>query len=95
MANEAVYADDQLLLGMRGTMSEMRLPVFRQRSIAATRHKARRAEFVLTVAAGKVKADGDRIEQDTDQRIREAIALVFRKVAEFQTIRLVLVWCGQ
>ncbi len=53
---DAASPNDQLLLGMRGTMSEMGLSVFRQRSIEAMRQKARRGEFFLTVAAGYLKA---------------------------------------
>src|SRR3984893_56824 len=67
--------------------------IFRQRSIEAMKQKARRGELFLTVAVGYVKASGDRIEKDADRRVQEAIALVFRKFAEFQTIRQVLVWC--
>jgi excisionase family DNA binding protein len=87
--------NDRLLLGMKGTMSEMELSVFRQRSIEAMKQKARRGELFLTVAVGYVKASGDRIEKDADRRVQEAIALVFRKFAELQTIRQVLVWCRQ
>jgi DNA invertase Pin-like site-specific DNA recombinase len=87
--------NDRLLLGMKGTMSEMELSVFRQRSIEAMKQKARRGELFLTVAVGYVKAGGDRIEKDADRRVQAAIALVFRKFAELQTIRQVLVWCRQ
>jgi excisionase family DNA binding protein len=87
--------NDRLLLGMKGTMSEMELSVFRQRSIEAMKQKARRGELFLTVAVGYVKAGGDRIEKDADRRVQEAVALVFRKFAELQTIRQVLVWCRQ
>ena len=96
---DAIYdpasPNDRLLLGMKGTMSEMELSVFRQRSIEAMKQKARRGELFLTVAVGYVKAGNDRIEKDADQRVQEAIALVFRKFAELQTIRQVLVWCRQ
>jgi excisionase family DNA binding protein len=87
--------NDRLLLGMKGTMSEMELSVFRQRSIEAMKQKARRGELFLTVAVGHVKAGGDRIEKDADRRVQGAMALVFRKFGELQTIRQVLVWCRQ
>ena len=87
--------NDRLLLGMKGTMSEMELSVFRQRSIEAMRQKARRGELFLTVAVGYVKAGRDTIEKDPDRRVQEAVALVFRKFTEFQTIRQVLVWLRQ
>ena len=48
--------NDRLLLGMKGTMSEMELSGFPQRSIEAMRQKARRGELFLTVAVGYVKA---------------------------------------
>jgi DNA invertase Pin-like site-specific DNA recombinase len=48
--------NDRLLLGMKGTMSEMELSVFRQRSIEAIKQKARWGELFLTVAVGHVKS---------------------------------------
>src|SRR5437762_11570636 len=87
--------NDRLLLGMKGTMSEMELSVFRQRSREAMQQKARRGELFLTVAIGYVKTEDDRIEKDPDHRIKDAIALVFAKFAELQTVRQVLVWFRQ
>jgi len=82
----------RLLLGMKGTMSEMEVSVFRQRSMEAMRQKACRVELFLTVAVGYVKTVDDRVEVDPDRRVREAIALVFRKFAELRTVRQVPVW---
>ena len=84
--------NDRLLLGMKGTMSEMELSIFRQRSIEALKQKARRGELFLTVAIGYVKVNHDRIEKDPDLRIQEALGLVFRKFAEMQSIRQVHLW---
>src|SRR3977135_3400495 len=81
-----------LVLGMKGTMSEMEVNIFRQRSIEAMKQKARRGELFLTVAVGYVKTDDDRIELIADRRVRDAIRLVFSKFAELQTVRQVLVW---
>src|SRR6201994_4147041 len=58
--------NDRLLLGMKGTMSELELSLFRQRSHEALKQKARRGELFLGVAAGYVKAGRVRIEQDPD-----------------------------
>jgi DNA invertase Pin-like site-specific DNA recombinase len=87
--------NDRLLLGMKGTMSEMELSVFRQRSVEAMRQKARRGELHLTVAVGYVKTDDNRIEKDPDQRVRDGLTLVFRKFAELHSIRQVLLWFRQ
>src|SRR6187551_4003375 len=70
------HPNDRLLLGMKGTMSEMELSVLRQRSLEALKQKARRGELFMTVAVGYLKVTHDRIEKDPDQRIREAIDLV-------------------
>jgi excisionase family DNA binding protein len=87
--------NDRLLLGMKGTMSEMELSILRQRSLEALRQKARRGELFLNVAVGYVKVRHDRIAMDPDQRVREALGLVFRKFAEFQSMRQVHLWLRQ
>jgi DNA invertase Pin-like site-specific DNA recombinase len=46
------HPNDRLFLGMKGTMSEMELALFRQRSFEALRQKARRGELFMTVAIG-------------------------------------------
>jgi len=89
------HPNDRLLLGMKGTMSEMELSIFRQRSLEALKQKARRGELFLTVAVGYAKVTHDRIEKDPDRRIQEALALVFRKFAEMQTVRQVHLWFRQ
>ena len=87
--------NDRFLLGMKGTMSEMELSVFRQRSTEAVKQKARRGELFLTVAIGYVKAEDDRIDKDPDTRVQDGLALIFRKFAELQSVRQVLLWFSQ
>jgi len=89
------HPNDRLLLGMKGTMSELELSILRQRSFEALRQKAKRGELFLTVAVGYVKVRRDRIEKDSDRRVQEALQLVFRKFAEFQSIRQVHLWLRQ
>jgi len=71
------HPNDRLLLGMKGTMSEMELSVLRQRSLEALKQKARRGELFMTVAIGYVRIGNDRIEKapepgpDRGQRQRQ------------------------
>lgn len=84
--------NDRLLLGMKGTMSEMELSIFRQRAYGAVKLKAQRGELFKTVAVGYCKVAHDRIEKEPDRRVQQALALVFRKFAELQSIRQVHRW---
>ncbi len=92
---EPRHPNDRLLLGMKGTMSELELSILRQRSLEALKQKARRGELFLTVAIGYVKVRHNRIDKDPDQRVCEAVTLVFAKFAEFQSIRQVHLWFRQ
>ncbi len=87
--------NDRLLLGMKGTMSEMELSLLRQRSVEALKLKAARGDLHTTVAIGFVRSEGDRIEQDPDLRIREAIGAVFTRFAQAGSVRQVLLWFRQ
>src|SRR5436189_1854732 len=80
---------------MKGTISEMELSTLRERCQAGLEHKARRGALFTLVPIGFVRAEGDRLEQDPDQRVREAIALVFRRFRELGTVRQVLMWLRQ
>ena len=84
--------NDRPLLGMKGTMSEMELSILRQRAHEALKQKARRGELFTTVAIGYVRKGLDQIEKDPDLRVRDALALIFRKFAELQSARQVLLW---
>ncbi|MGX8009752.1 recombinase family protein [Mesorhizobium sp. ORM8.1] len=86
------HPNDRLLLGMKGTMSELELSLFRQRSQEALKQKARRGALILGVAAGYVKVGRNRIEKNPDQRVQDALQLVFSKFAEFQSVRQVHIW---
>lgn len=84
--------NDRLLLGMKGTMSEMELSILRQRCHEALRQKARRGELFMTVAIGYVRVGRNAIEQDPDRRIQEAIGVVFVRFTQMQSVRQVHLW---
>jgi excisionase family DNA binding protein len=77
---------------MKGTFSELELSILRQRSQEALRLKAARGDLHTSVAVGYVRSADDRLERDPDRRVREALHLVFRKFAEFGSVRQVTIW---
>lgn len=87
--------NDRLVLGMKGTISEMEVATFRQRAQLALEQKAKRGELFRRVAVGYVRSGYDRIEKDPDERVRSAIDLVFRKFAELATARRLHLWLCQ
>jgi DNA invertase Pin-like site-specific DNA recombinase len=88
-------SDDRALLGLKGTFSEMELSAFRSRAQAAIQHKAGRGQLLRKVATGYVRGSDDQIDKDPDQRICEAIDLVFRKFRELGSVRQVTLWMRQ
>jgi DNA invertase Pin-like site-specific DNA recombinase len=78
--------NDRLLLGMKGTFSELELSTLRQRSHEALRLKAVRGDLHTVVAIGYRRGADDRLEQDPDRRIRETLSLVFRKFREIRSV---------
>ena len=93
---ESVYdprlTNDRLLLGMKGTISEMEVANFRERGQAALQQKAKRGALVQRVAVGYFRGTDDRIEKDPDARVQSTIELVFRKFAELGSVRQVYFW---
>jgi DNA invertase Pin-like site-specific DNA recombinase len=96
---EAMYdprvTNDRLLLGMKGTISEMEVASFRERAHSALLQKAQRGALVRRVPIGYIKGPEDRIEKDPDARVRAAIDLIFRKFAELGSARQVYFWLDQ
>jgi DNA invertase Pin-like site-specific DNA recombinase len=88
---DPMLLNDRLLLGLRGTMAEFELGLFRQRSIEAIRQKARRGELRIPLPLGFCWSNG-KIEKDPDERVQQVMELVFQKMTELGSIRQVLIW---
>jgi DNA invertase Pin-like site-specific DNA recombinase len=84
--------NDRLLLGLKGTMSEFELSMFRQRSFEAIRNKAKRGELHVSLPIGFRWTEDSTIVLDPDQRVRESIEFVFRKYRALGSVRQLLMW---
>lgn len=89
---DPTMTNDRLLLGMKGTISEFEVNLFRQRSTEAILQKARRGELQIQIPVGFCWAPSGKLEKDPDQRVQQAIQLVFRKMTELGSVRQVLRW---
>lgn len=83
--------NDRLLLGIKGTVSEYELALLRQRSAEAIDAKAKRGELQFSLPAGLCWNDG-KVELAIDQRIQQAIRMVFDKFGQLGSARQVLIW---
>ena len=84
--------DDQLVLGIKGTLSVVELKVLKSRLLRGQEEKARRGELFRVVAPGYQCVDDDHIVKDPDLRIQTAIELVFTKYRETWSARQTHVW---
>ena len=93
---EAVYdpklSNDRLLLGVKGTLSELELGLFRARSQAAVKEKAKRGEYYGIVAMGYRKTKDGRLEKEPDLRVQSSLEFVFEKFPQFGSARQLVRW---
>src|SRR5271155_157122 len=80
-------ANDRLLLGMKGSISEFELSVLRSRMLEAARAKARRGELRISVPIGSVWHRELGLDFDPDQRLQEVIRLIFARFREIGSAR--------
>ncbi|XP_014680227.1 PREDICTED: uncharacterized protein y4bA/y4pH-like, partial [Priapulus caudatus] len=83
--------DDQLVLGIKGTISAAELNILRLRLQQGKEAKARRGELFTTVAPGFIR-DGDAIIKDPNRRVQDAMMLIFNKFQALGSIRQTYGW---
>jgi len=84
--------NDRMVLGLKGTMSEVELNLIKSRLHQGAENKAKRGELIYRLPVGLVKTDGDKIEKDTDLRIQKSIVQVFKKFRQCHSVRQAFLW---
>ena len=84
--------DDQLVLGIKATLSIVELKVLKLRLLQGMEEKARRGELKRLLPVGYVRDGTGQVVKDPDLRVQEAIALVFRKFRELASGRQTFLW---
>jgi DNA invertase Pin-like site-specific DNA recombinase len=74
--------NDQLLLGLKGTMSQAELHFIRARLQGGKLNKAKKGKLRFPLPIGYCHDDGGRIVVDSDREVRGAVAMVFQVFAE-------------
>ena len=84
--------DDQLVLGIKGTLSVVELKILRQRLQAGQEAKAQRGELFKRLPVGYVLDALGKVVLHPDQRVGEALQLVFAKFGERWSVRQTFLW---
>jgi DNA invertase Pin-like site-specific DNA recombinase len=79
-------ANDRMLLGLRGMMSEAELHVLRSRLHQGKLNKARRGELFTCVPIGYVRTPEGGMALDPDEQVRSVVTLVFTKFGELGSL---------
>src|SRR2546421_10166911 len=84
------WYNDRLLLGLKGTMTELELHLIRQRMASGRLAKAGRGERAVARPAGYARRPSGEAALDPDEQGQAVIRLVFRLFDELGTVHAVL-----
>ena len=82
--------NDRLLLGLKGTMSEVELHLIRQRMASGRLAKAGRGELAVPLPAGYARRSSGEVALDPDEQVQAVIRLVFGLFDQLGTVHAVL-----
>jgi len=84
--------NDRLLLGLKGSMAEFELGLFRQRARVAFEQKIKRGHALWEMPVGFVRTEESRIEKIPDRQVQAAVEGVFEKFRELGSARQTMIW---
>src|SRR6266540_900886 len=84
------WYNDRLLLGLKGTMSEVELHLIKQRMASGRLAKAGRGELVFPLPAGYVRRPSGEVALDPDGQVQAVVRLVFGLFEQLGTVHAVL-----
>ncbi len=88
--------NDRLLLGLKGTISEVELYQIKARMVRGRLNKAQRGDLIWNVPIGlEYDALSGKIRLDADQSVRHAIELVFTLFRQLGSVRAVLTYLAR
>lgn len=94
--HEQVYdldlSNDALIMGVRGALSQSELVTMRVRLLEGREAKAQRGELVFKLPPGYVHDIDSRIVFDPDQRVQQAIRLMFDQFERCGSLRQLALW---
>jgi DNA invertase Pin-like site-specific DNA recombinase len=82
--------NDRMLLGLKGTLSEVELHLIKQRMQAGKVNKARRGELSFALPMGYLRRPSGEAVLDPDEQVRSCVRLIFDTFAELGTLNAVL-----
>ena len=83
-------ANGRLLLGLKGTISEVELHTLRGRLTAGLLAKAQRGELAVTLPAGLQRDTNGLVTKHPDQEVQERLSLVFTSFLELGSVSRVI-----
>jgi DNA invertase Pin-like site-specific DNA recombinase len=83
-------ANGRLLLGLKGTISELELHTIRSRLTAGLLAKAERGDLALSLPVGLVRDPSGVVVKDPDMAVQERLRLVFEMFLKFRTVAKVM-----
>jgi hypothetical protein len=84
------WYNDRLLLGLKGTMSEVELHLIKQRMASGRLAKAGRGELAFPLPAGYVRRPSGEVALDPDEQVQAVVRLVFGLFEQLGTVHAVL-----